>query len=615
MEPNEMPIEIISESAPQAPPIYQRNDDGEYVRRPSLLERLLSPQSLQWMMTVGGGMLVIGYVVWLWSIGIFDNPVVVAVTMGGAIAAVISVGVGMVKFSRYQLAGNGLTLLGAMAMPLQLWFYHAQHLINLNDGGHLWMPAAAFCLVYAVIARVLRNPAFVYTFVGGIVTTGMLFLADQSVNQFWNLLPQVTFLVGLGWVFVFAEKWFVETDSDFDRSRFGQSFFRAGIVTVLGGLSLLLASQVAGNFYDTIVYRGYVFAQYAPVPVQQWWVVGVLSVTALGIVLAIPKKGRGLITPHRRQMSLWAVLVWIAVCLFAIFNITLNVATMSLVSVAAVAGLLMIVIGRSTKAVPEEDQPENSLKGSIADDGRILVLSGNVVAMLFAVNMVFSGGTSLALALVIGVQMASAMAAIFLSKSEGWRNGFIASSILLAMTGALVGNAVIPFSVPTKVEFVAVMVGAVLLLIGHVAWAKEDESTRGSTTAALWFGSLLLSLPLLIALFCYRYLNVAGDTGFAQFGHEVAVLATALLLVAAGILCRIRSTTIVGAMGMVIYVTSLLTMIPLPEKLQNISVIMMVGGGVFFTTAILLSVYRERIIAIPQRFDQRAGIFQVLKWR
>ena len=272
-----------TEASAPVPPVYTKNKEGEFVVKQSLIERLLSPQSLQWMMMVGGGMLVIGFVVWLWSIGLFENPMVVAVVMGGGIAALIAAGISIVKFTRYRLAGNGLTLLGAMAMPLQLWFYHAQGLINLGDGGHLWIPAAAFCLIYALIARVLRNPAFVYTLVGGVVLTGMLFFADQTVNQFWNLLTQVSFLVGLGWVCVFAEKWFVKFESDFSQTNFGFAFRSAGITTIVGGLSLLMASQITGVFYSEIAFNGYLFPQYVPSLIQEFWAVAILSAMAIGV--------------------------------------------------------------------------------------------------------------------------------------------------------------------------------------------------------------------------------------------------------------------------------------------------------------------------------------------
>ena len=862
MNPKERPIEEtieeLSATATSTPPIYQRDNDGEFIVRPSLIERLLSPQSLQWMMLVGGGMLVIGFVVWLWSIGLFENPVVVALVMGGAIGGVIAGGIALVKFTRYQLAGHGITLLGAMAMPLQLWFYHAQDLINLNDGGHLWIPAAVFCLVYAGIARVLRSSAFVYTLVGGVVLTGMLLMADQAVNQFWNLLPQVTFLVGLGWLCVFSERWFVDTDSDFSRNKFGRSFRRAGTVTIIGGLAMLMISQVSGLFFDELVFNGYAFAQFIPSLAQQCWAIGILCVTAIGLALGNLEEGESVLSGKRN--GLLGLLIWIVVCVMGALNVTITATTvatilavavigfnfyqklvsklttenkrlgsfaglatttslvlcflamaqfclqfttyggglfisqlgfaslaqialaslaamscsfianeqeqsdnqtrvmmafnggltavaaiwtgmcvmqaftllpliviglgfplvtaamgvvleapqsrllkfiaatmaiahmlllvpycnfnvqpselswiaifsvtalvhylcsfiqadqanqanqakvrigfnrlvtygyltatvsiglsllgmslgLAIVSAPAIVGLLLMVVGRMVGGSLGEGAIEKAQWSLVADYGRVFIMFANVAAMLFALNMVLVGETSVSLAVAVGLQLVTAVIAVFLSKAEGWKNGFIASSIVLTVTQLMVVNAAIPFTIATKVEFAAVLVGVLLLAIGHVSWAKEETSASGSTTAALWLGSMLTSLPLLAALFIYRYANVVGVTGSAQYGHEIAVLVTLFTLVAAGILCRIRSTTIVGAFGMIVYVASLLTMIPLPEKLQSISVVMMAGGAIFFSTAILLSVYRDRIIAIPNRFRNGDGVFQVLKWR
>lgn len=879
MDPNELPkeeskieesgieeLEIVepNETIPQPPPVYQRNSEGEYVVRPALIERLLSPQSLQWMMSVGGGMLVIGFVVWLWSTGLFENPVIVALGMGGAIGALVAAGIALVKFTRYQLTGKGLTLLGTLAMPLQLWFYHAQDLINLNDGGHLWIPAAIFCLVYAGIARVLRSPAFVYTLVGGVVLTGMLLMADQAVNQFWNLLPQVTFLVGLGWVSVFAERWFVETESDFAREKFGRAFRKAGALTIVGGLALLLASQVAGLFFSAIKCNGYVFAQYIPSLFQEFWAVGILCATAVGITVEISQErdrrdghDSGLVSSMKRNgllgivswiavsligilnvtitvtmiaivlaaavfavnilklsasksddepamlkgftgpaqtasvllcllamvqffmlsvglgggmifgdlgcaslaqitlaslaaiscsfvanrgeganisqsqavtafagsvtavAALWTAAwvfgattglalgvvglalpliiaatglfakvpqsrlfkhiaatmttaqmvlyvpffsisifsagaaepVWIAVCLVAalihylcsfirkdqievrigfnrmmtygylvaVVSIALTLLSMSvalaIVSAPALVGLLLMVVGRIAGGTAGDDTAKNAQWSLVADYGRVFMTFANLATMLYALNMVVVDVTTFTLAVAVGLQLLSAVVAACLSRAEGWRNGFMASSILLTVTQLVVVNEAIPFSIATKVEFIAVIIGALLLGIGHVSWAREKDTASETTTAALWLGSLLTALPLLVALFVYRYTNVVGVTGVEQYGHEVAVLVSLSMLLVAGIMCRIRSTTIVGALGMMVYVASLLTMIPLPEKLQSISFVMMAGGGVFFTTAVLLSVYRDRIIAIPDRFRNGDGVFQVLKWR
>ena len=97
--------------------------------------------------------------------------------------------------------------------------------------------------------------------------------------------------------------------------------------------------------------------------------------------------------------------------------------------------------------------------------------------------------------------------------------------------------------------------------------------------------------------------------------HDVGALAIGLLLLGSGLLCRIRWSTLVGGCTLVIYVVSLLGLIGLPEQLQSTAVYMMVGGGVFFGIALLLSVYRDRLLALPEKVREGEGVFQVLKWR
>ena len=162
------------------------------------VERLLSPKSLQRLMACGGGLMILGFVVWLWSKGLFDSPLMAALGIGSVNFLVLSIGLSLIRWTRYQLAGRGITLLAALALPLNLWFYDAQGLIVLDEGGQLWIPALICCGIYALVARLVKDATFVYTFVGGIVMTGMLFLADRSVDHFWELLPHATFLTVVG---------------------------------------------------------------------------------------------------------------------------------------------------------------------------------------------------------------------------------------------------------------------------------------------------------------------------------------------------------------------------------------------------------------------------------
>jgi hypothetical protein len=211
-----------------------------------LLRSLLDPQSLRVMMATGGGLLSAGLVVWLWTVGVFEDPLVAAFALGAANLAMLAMGAGVARSTRYSTAGTAITLLGCLLLPLNLWFYDAQGLITLRHGGHLWVPALACCVIYAGVAHLLRNPLFVFTFVAGIAMTGLLILADEQVGRFWEILAPSMFLVVLGALAIHAERLFPADASAFSRRRFGAAFFHAGHVVMALGLLVLLSGRLLG---------------------------------------------------------------------------------------------------------------------------------------------------------------------------------------------------------------------------------------------------------------------------------------------------------------------------------------------------------------------------------
>ncbi len=244
------------------------------------LERLLDPATLQRMMLCGGGLLVLGFVVWLWSCGIFENPLVLAWSVGLTNLSLIATGVFLVTRTRYQLSGQGLALLGSLALPLNLWHYEAQNLIVLSAGGHLWVPALACCLIYAGIARVLRNPHFVYALIGGVILTGLLLLADTSVNRFWELLPVTTLLVTVGSLAVLSAHSFPET-GDFSQQRFGLAARRSGWSVLASGLALLGGGQLLAIFASSLPFMqlldSSLLGNLSFNTLQDWWAFGLTS--------------------------------------------------------------------------------------------------------------------------------------------------------------------------------------------------------------------------------------------------------------------------------------------------------------------------------------------------
>ena len=95
----------------------------------------------------------------------------------------------------------------------------------------------------------------------------------------------------------------------------------------------------------------------------------------------------------------------------------------------------------------------------------------------------------------------------------------------------------------------------------------------------------------------------------------IGVIIAGVILLGTGLLCRVRATTLGGAALFTVHLGSLVTLIQWPDQLLNVSVLMMAGGAVFFGTAVLLSIYRDRLVAIPEQIREGQGMFEVLKWR
>jgi hypothetical protein len=215
----------------------------------TLWEILLDPRMVQWLLGFGGALLVVGLIIWLATLGVFENRVFVAAGLGIANAAMLAGGWATIRYTRFQTAGRALTLLACLVMPLNLWFYDRNNLITLSEGGHLWVAALVCCVLYAASALVLRDPIFVYVLVGGVAMTGLLILADKNVDQFFQIAAPSTMLVILGLASLHAERAFPVTEGPFSRRRFGKAFFWSGQALLGAGLLLLLGAQLFGWFH------------------------------------------------------------------------------------------------------------------------------------------------------------------------------------------------------------------------------------------------------------------------------------------------------------------------------------------------------------------------------
>ena len=154
-----------------------------------------------------------------------------------------------------------------------------------------------------------------------------------------------------------------------------------------------------------------------------------------------------------------------------------------------------------------------------------------------------------------------------------------------------------------------------MLLAAHIGWYREQERQDDMVSLGLVFGSLLVALPVTVVVLGKRLgLTTEATTPFYTW-NEIGMLGIGLLLLSTGFVFQLRATTFVGGVMMALFLLSLLCYIRLPDKLQSLAVYIMIGGGVFFGVGLLLAVYRDRLLTLPDRIKRREGIFKVLSWR
>lgn len=205
-------------------------------------EAILDPHTIQWVLMLGGGLLVLGLVIWLGSQPFFRQARVLAVAMTVATAALAGTGWFIVLRTRYKIAGQAITLLACIAAPLSLWFFDAQGIVTVE--GQLWVAGLLCCLAYGVTAYVLRHRLFVFVAEGGVVLTGLLLMANRGLAGQVSALS--LFLVVIGVISIHIERAFPPNDSPFSRKKFGLAAFWSGHLQMGVGLLLLLHAQMVG---------------------------------------------------------------------------------------------------------------------------------------------------------------------------------------------------------------------------------------------------------------------------------------------------------------------------------------------------------------------------------
>ena len=561
------------------------------------LQLLLDPRSIQRLLMVGGGLALAGLLASLVSLGVFDDPRVVAVALGIGTAAMLAAGWTVTLKTRHRMAGQALTFLGCVAAPLNLWFYEWQGLVTVD--GHLWVGGVACCLVYLATVRVLKDPLFLYAFEAGVTLTVLLILGDvqRAADSSWVCVA----LVALGLGSVLAERAFAADHAIFDRRRFGMPLFLSGQAQVAAAaFSLLLLQALAA----------------IGAPLQAWgWnlahtTVATTPALAAGLWLAVAgawiysdvvvlRTGR-LATPA-------AVAIVVAMATFLQGSLDAR----EMILLLATAGLACTTAGRGMSRAT----------GAVATAiGPAWVTAGGMILTVAESAAIMEGGFRLlgpdrglasfgpaAVSLATAVVVAAGGLAARSASARRWHL-LAAGAIVLVTAGGWIR--LLHLAPYQKLELTATIAGLMLLVTGCGGRIHEREGSRDDgVTALLWAGSIAAILPALWAVLRNRWFG-AGPERFAELLLVTAVLPALVL----GCVLQIRSATLVAGGALGLYLLTLFANLVYRPDLA-VGVYLGVGGAVIFLAGILLSVFRDRLLALPRTIAAREGVFQVMGWR
>ena len=98
--------------------------------------------------------------------------------------------------------------------------------------------------------------------------------------------------------------------------------------------------------------------------------------------------------------------------------------------------------------------------------------------------------------------------------------------------------------------------------------------------------------------------------------NEVGLLAVTSIMLVTGLGWQTRSPTVFGGGALTLYVVVLVAELARrAEEMLGVAVFMTIIGGLVFLLGIALSIYRERLLELPNRIASREGMFRIINWR
>ena len=147
--------------------------------------------------------------------------------------------------------------------------------------------------------------------------------------------------------------------------------------------------------------------------------------------------------------------------------------------------------------------------------------------------------------------------------------------------------------------------GIAMLVVGYLGRRNETaDHPNDLISLSLWFGSLLATVPILVAVCCYRF-------GYREVSmvNELSLLTITVAMAFTGFILQFKSTTLIGGAALVIHLAILLISVGMQAQVA-IGVYLAMGGAAVFGIGVMLAIYRERLLSCCRDgFANHEGVF------
>jgi hypothetical protein len=210
----------------------------------------------------------------------------------------------------------------------------------------------------------------------------------------------------------------------------------------------------------------------------------------------------------------------------------------------------------------------------------------------------------------LAMTIAAAGLAAVIVPAANWRRFYMVAATALAGVLFLRLNMLLDLSGWQKLEIFCVVAGLAMLIGSHLALFREEDGRREDPVSfGLLLGSVLAVAPLLISVLYHRW-----SVGHPSLIDEIGLLTVTILLSVTGVAWQVKATTVLGGGALVLYLAVLVCSLAYHPQVA-IGVYLAVGGAVVFGLGVALSIYRDKLLELPEAISKREGVFRILNWR